>query len=368
VLASAWSSARIRRYSELSAARLSDFPGAAGVRPGSLREAGLALACDEPRPLLERRLVIVTGKGGTGKTTVVAALAVAAARAGRRVLVAETARDEQVSRLLAPGGPPAGHAGRTLRPGIQALRIDPFEALAEYLTLQIRARPLVDLVLGNRGFRQLMGASPGWRELITLGKIWHLEQIRGPDGPLYDLIVVDAPATGHGLTFLDVPRVVVSAVRAGPLRRHSAYVEAMLEDPERTLLLPVALAEELPARETAELVSRLRGALRIAVDRVVVNAVAQPPFPVGLEDLDERLAHLPPDLALGALPSVPELAECARHLRARYELNEAYAALIGRLTGLPSVRLPYLQEGADSPQAIESLAGPLLAPPRREAA
>jgi anion-transporting ArsA/GET3 family ATPase len=103
------------------------------------------------------------------------------------------------------------------------MRIDPYEALAEYLGLQIGLRGVVRRVFGNRAFRQLMDASPGWRELITLGKIWHLEQMKEANGkPRFDLIVVDAPATGHGLTFLDVPRVVGSAVRAGPLRRHAA--------------------------------------------------------------------------------------------------------------------------------------------------
>lgn len=327
-----------------------------------------AAAAQPCRPLLERRLLIVTGKGGTGKTTVVAALALAAAGRGLRVLVIETTRGEHLPRLIGPEGPPVGYAGRELCPGVRGMRIDPFEALAEYLGLQLRARGLVDLVVGNRGFRQLMGAAPGWRELITLGKVWHLEQMCEGDTPRYDLILVDAPATGHGVTFLDVPRVVVSAVRAGPLRRHAGYVEAMIADPERTLLLPVALAEELPARETAELVGRLRDSIGIAVDRVVVNGVAAAPFPAGLEDLDERLAALPEDLDLGGLPGPRALAFCAGHLRARHELNEDYVGEIARSTGLPIVRLPYLVGGIDGPEDVASLGDPLLEPPRWEAA
>jgi anion-transporting ArsA/GET3 family ATPase len=327
-----------------------------------------AAAPPPPRSLLERRLVIVTGKGGTGKTTVVAALALAAARAGLRVLVAETTRDQHLPRLLAGECQLLGEAKGAPGPGIRALRIDPFEALAEYLGLQIGVRGLVGLVLRNRGFRQLMGAAPGWRDLITLGKVWHLEQMRDGERPLYDLIVVDAPATGHGVTFLDVPRVVVSAVRAGPLRRHAGYVEAMIEDSERTLLLPVALAEELPARETAELVERLRDAISIAVDRVVVNGVVGAPFPPDLADLDERLARLPDAPLATGLPTPRELAACARHLRARHELNEGYVGEIARLTGLPIVRLPYLTRGINGPDDVGALADPLLEAPRWEAA
>jgi anion-transporting ArsA/GET3 family ATPase len=315
-----------------------------------------------PAALLARRLVIVTGKGGTGKTAVAAALALAAARAGRRTLVAEMGRDEAVLPLLAPGSAPAGYAGREVAPGLTALRIDPYEALAEYLGLQIGVPRLVRGVLRNRAFHQLMEASPGWRELITLGKVWHLEQMRERDGrPRYDLIVVDAPATGHGVAFLNVPRVVVSALRAGPLRRHAKLVEELLEDPQRTLLLPVALAEELPTRETAELVARVRSEVGIAVDRVVVNGVVGAPFPPGLETLDELLAQLPADLRCGELPRAGSLAACAAFLRARHELQRGYLARIAELTGLPLLRLPYLAEGVEGPEALLRLAAPLLA-------
>jgi anion-transporting ArsA/GET3 family ATPase len=311
----------------------------------------------------------VTGKGGTGKTTVAAALAVAAARAGKRVLVAEMGRDEQIPRLLAPGTPPVGHVGRELLPGVRVLRIDPFEALGEYLTLQIGLKPVIDAVMANKAFQQLMSASPGWRELITLGKIWHLEQLTEPDGrPSYDFIVVDAPATGHGVTFLDVPRVVVSAVRAGPLHQHTEAVEALIDDPERTVLLPVTLAEELPVRETAELIQRVRSDLSISVDRVIVNAVAPAPFPAGLENLDEVLARLPDDAPLGALPPPSQLAACARTLRSRHELNAGFVSEIASSTRLPLVLLPQLLSGIEGLREIEQLAVDVVKEPSVEAA
>ena len=313
------------------------------------------------RPILDRRLVIVTGKGGTGKTSVVAALALAAAGRGLRVAVVETGRDEHVPRLISPGTEPVGHAGRDLRPGLRVMRVEPYEALAEYLHLQLGFGPVVSRVLRNRSFRQLMDAAPGWRELITLGKVWHLQQgTDGPGGdPTYDLLLVDAPATGHGLTFLDVPRVVVSAVRAGPLRRHAGWVESMVKDADHTLLLPVALGEELPARETAELVERVRDGMGVPIDRVVVNAVVERPFPSGVDDLDVRLRRARiPDGAAG-LPSAGVLADCAAYLRSRWELNRAYVERIGEWTGLPTVCLPLLPGGVHGPDELAVLAARL---------
>ena len=318
--------------------------------------------------ILDRRLVIVTGKGGTGKTTVAATLARAAARAGRRVLVADLSPDEPLIRLLEPGAAPVGYAGRQVEPGLRVMHIEPFAALAEYLGLQIGARALVERVLRNSAFRELMTASPGWRELITLGKVWHLEQMRDEASrPRFDFIVVDAPATGHGVAFLNAPRVVVSAVRAGPLRRHTQAVEKMLKDRERTLLLPVALGEELPARETTELVERVREEVGVTLDRVIVNGVPSPPFPPGLEILDERLAALAPDARFGSLPSAGALARCAGFLRARRRLNRDYVERISQLTGLPVVTLPYLAQGIEGPAELDLLAPPLLVDPERMA-
>jgi hypothetical protein len=315
------------------------------------------------RSLLDPRLLIVTGKGGTGKTTVVAALALTAAERGRRVLVVETGREEHVPRLLAPKSEPVGYAGREIRAGLWAMRVDPYQALAEYLGLQLRMPALVSRILRYRGFRQLMNASPGWRDLITLGKVWHLEQQRTEKGePRYDLLLVDAPATGHGLTFLDVPRVVVSALRAGPLRRHAGWVEEMLRDPTATLLLPVALAEELPARETIELVGRIRQGVGVPIDRVVINAVPERPFPEDIADLDQRLARIPEDRVLAGLPPAPVIATCASHLRSRYELNRRYVEKIARESGLPTLILPFIRGGIRGPRDLEVLAGALLAP------
>jgi anion-transporting ArsA/GET3 family ATPase len=322
------------------------------------------MTMEAERSLLDRRLVIVSGKGGTGKTTVAAALAVAAQKRGKRVLAVEVGPHEHLPQLIDRGGKPVGYAGRELRPGLHAMRIDPFEAMAEYLGLQLGAKGLVQLGMKNKPLRQLLEGAPGWRELITLGKIWYLQQMRDSAGaPLHEMIIVDAPATGHGVTFLDVPRVVHSAVQAGPLSRNALLVEEMIRDADQTVLLPVSLAEELPAQESAEFVHRVRDELEIAVDRIVVNAVAPPPFPPGLEALPDQLQALPGDLEFEALPSTEILARCAHYLASRYALNQHYIGEIAQRAALPVVALPLLAKGLQQAGALERLADALTAAP-----
>lgn len=274
-------------------------------------------------------------------------------------MVVEMGPKTQVPNLLNPGHAEVGYEGAEILPGLHVMRADPFAALAEYLEIRIGMRPVVERLLEFEGFRQLMQAAPGWRELITLGKVWHLEQMREAGAPRYDLLLVDAPATGHGVRFLDVPRVVASALRSGPLRANSLRVEALIADPARTLLLPVALAEELPVRETVELVERARDGLSIHVDRLVLNAVEPAPFPTERNDLDERLASLPGDLQVQGLPPMATLSACARHLRRRHELNQHYATKLSHATGLPTIQLPYLAGGVRGPESLEKLLEPL---------
>jgi len=323
---------------------------------------------DALRPLLDHRLIIVTGKGGTGKTSVSSALAEAARRTGKRVLLAETAATESIASLFEPRPRPLGYEGRELRPGLHAVHIDPHDALADYVRIQTGLGAVTDRVLQTETFQQLLEAAPGWRELITLGRIWHLEQKQDERGrPLYDLLIVDAPSTGHGLAFLDVPRVVQQAVRAGPLARHSGWVEAMVHDRERTLLLPVTLPEELPVLETRELVDRARSEVDIAVDRLVVNRMPSGRAATAVRDL----ARLPDDLELECLPSVPTMRSMLEHEARREALAFAERARVSELCRLPVIDLPILPRGFDAGSGWTDQAGLILQPaswPARDAA
>ncbi len=316
-----------------------------------------------PPSLLDKRVIIVTGKGGTGKTTVAACLADAARRQGKRVVLAETAATESIAACFESSPQPLGYKGRELRPNLYALRIEPEAALAEYLGLQIGLRGLTDRVLRTDMFRQLLEAVPGWRELIILGKIWHLEQKTDVSNrPVYDLIVVDAPATGHGLTFLDVPRVVQTAVRAGPLSRHASWVESLIHDRERTLLLPVTLPEELPVLETHQLIERARNTIDVGVDRIIVNAMPE----MHAKPLTPILESLPENLQLDVLPPVAMIKGILAHSERRESLAFRERQHVSRLCGLPVVDLPFsstaFESGDDWAALVDAILGDCVWP------
>ena len=161
-----------------------------------------------------RELLVVTGKGGVGKTTVAAALALAAVRAGRRVIVAEVAARDDVARVL--GGEAAPFAERELPGGVHHISIDPEQAFEEYLRDQLPG-PMASLLIASRSMALLAAATPGLRELLSIGKVWELAQVarRTPGREPYDLVILDAPATGHGVAILQAP----GDVRSGRARR-----------------------------------------------------------------------------------------------------------------------------------------------------
>jgi anion-transporting ArsA/GET3 family ATPase len=224
--------------------------------------------------LLDHRLLVVTGKGGVGKTTVAAALGLVAARAGKRTIVAEVARRGDVASAFDRAGA-APFEEIELAPGLFHISIDPQDALEEYLRDQLPGGPIADLLARSRVFGLLAAATPGMRELLTVGKLWELAQLerRTPGADAYDLVVVDAPATGHGVAVLTSPRTFAAAAGSGPVARQGKKIDATLSDPSQTAVIAVAKAEELAVTETGELRASLRASMGLELERVVVNAL-----------------------------------------------------------------------------------------------
>lgn len=231
--------------------------------------------------MLDKRLVFVTGKGGVGRTTVAAALGLAAARRGKRTILCELAEQERTSSGLGREG--VGHHETEVAPGLWAVSIDPQRALEEYFREALGSRTLYTLLFQNRIFQYLAAAAPGVRELVTIGKVWELAQLQRWDSrnSPYDLVVVDAPATGHGLALLRTPRTFSRVARVGPIRRRAENIERFLQDAKRTGVVTVALAEEMPVTETLEFRESLAREMEMEVDAIVVNALYPERFSVG---------------------------------------------------------------------------------------
>src|SRR3954469_17971050 len=182
--------------------------------------------------LLDRRLLVVTGKGGAGKTTVAVALGLVAARHGKRVVLCEVAGRDRMSQLA---------------PELTTVSVDPDAAKREWLRYQLKSRTLAGVLGGSNLFQYLTAAAPGLTELVTIGKVWDLAQLepRTTDSA-FDLAIVDAPATGHGLAMLRAPGTYATIARVGPVSRHAERIDGFLRDARQTGVLAVALPEEMP--------------------------------------------------------------------------------------------------------------------------
>jgi anion-transporting ArsA/GET3 family ATPase len=223
--------------------------------------------------LLDKRLVIVTGKGGVGKSTVALALGMAAATAGRRTIVCEVSAAEHTSRVFHRAE--VGFHEVEMAENLWAISIDPDEAMREYVLLQLRVRAMRDMLFRSRIFTYLAAATPGLRELVTIGKIWEVSQ---PDrkvrkGREYDLVIVDAPATGHGVGFLQTPRTFANIARVGPIKAQAEALETFIVNHRKTGVAIVALPEEMAVNETAALERTLVEEVGVSVDRVFMNGL-----------------------------------------------------------------------------------------------
>jgi anion-transporting ArsA/GET3 family ATPase len=235
------------------------------------RHAGGILMDDS---LFDKSLIYVTGKGGVGKTTVAASLGIAAAARGLSTIVCEVAEQDRVSRAFLHH-PVRPESEVPLDDGLWAISVDPRQALEEWLERQIGAGTLVRTLARSHAFQYFVAAAPGAKELITMGKVWELAQLERWDrrARTYDLVIVDAPASGHGVAMLKTPQTFGEIARVGPIRRQAGKIRTMFSDPARTGYVGVALPEEMPVNETLDLERRLRDTVGLDLDAVVVNAV-----------------------------------------------------------------------------------------------
>ena len=288
-----------------------------------------------PTPLAHRQLIVVTGKGGVGKTSVAALLGSALSAAGRRTLVAEVDPRENLHRML--GVPPSG--GEILRAGgkLWVQNLNPQRVIDDLVREQLKLDLISRRVLESPIYQHFTAGAPGLKEMAVLGHALRvLRGEAGRDAPTIDTVILDAPATGHGVALLAAPLLVSEAVRSGPIHRMSSQVAELIADPVRAGIVAVTLAEEMPVQEVLELAETLRTRVGREPELLVANGLYPP---------------LPADEAPDAAPSTDPAGHLWRRRRASQERELARLAELwpGERIDLPQLPL------AGGPELVAAL-------------
>ncbi len=283
-------------------------------------------------PILDRRLIFVSGKGGVGKTVATAAIALYAFRRRKRVLVVELSPYGRIRELL--GGPELGPEPVEIQPHLEVVRIDPRGALEDFLQGVLPFRALRQRLLQSHSFSILTAAAPGIEEFLVLSKIAGFEGLRRGlrRRPAYDLILVDAPATGHSLPLLATARTLVEMMPVGPISKKAEEIGNLLADPERCAAVIVTIPEEMAVNETLEIASGLGRDRTVTLGPVIVNAMWPDRFTT------EEILWL---TSFAADPADPMIAAGRYHVEKRRRAEEHVERLRAELQVEP-VQFPFL--------------------------
>ena len=306
--------------------------------------------------LTDLRFVVVSGKGGVGRTTVAATLARAAAASGKRVLLAAAAATDRLGRMFGQSEP-LGPSITALAPGIEGVNITPASSLHEYGLKVLRSELITRAVFENRAVRGLLGAIPGLDAYALLGKAWWHTTETKEGRPRYDLVVFDGPATGHAALMLRIPQAILNVMPKGPLAGDARAIIELLRDPARAALVIVTLAEDLPAREASELAAQARGPLAIPLGPLVVNALATDALSTPAVD-SVLTAWSVQQRGGGATTGDARLRATLRMaagVRAHREAAERVLEALKRDPGLPMITLPRIPTAEIGPAIIAEL-------------
>lgn len=285
--------------------------------------------------LYDRRMVLFSGKGGVGKTTLSSAFALSCARRGQKTLLIELNVKDRLNSIF--GSVEVGPEIVEIEENLWGVNITPQKAMEEYGIMKLRMRMVYKAVFENRVVQSFLRVIPGLNDLVMLGKAhFHATEVDSAGRHVWDKIVVDAPATGHGIFFLRIPSVITSIIDSGPMFSEAKKIEDFIQDPELTALNLVTLPEEMPVNETLELRQTVLKELKVPIGMVVANSVYDPLF------TDQELGWIE---ATGDDPLEDErtqgFLDAARFRTSRVQLQREYIAKLDERVDETFVTVPY---------------------------
>ncbi len=291
--------------------------------------------------LSTRRLLIVSGKGGVGRTTVAALMGLALARRGRKVLIATTGHDDRLAWMV--GAERLTATPTRVAEGLWVHRLEPQTCIREYGGLVLKSQKISSAVFDNRVVKRLLRAIPGLDDFAVLGKVWH-EAVRGDD---FDTVIFDGPATGHLLYTLSVPQAILETIPPGPLTREARLMQRSFEDRTQVEAVLVGLPERWPLTELGELGVAIADRIHMSVSSIVVNGVWPSATP-GLPTIasDPRVHEV--------LSEVAKVRAVGEQQRTDVDAWSRSAAAVGSGAGVWTT-LPWRWEGIAGAQDIHAL-------------
>ncbi len=308
-----------------------------------------------PSSILDKRLILVLGKGGVGRSTVAASLASLCAARGRRTLLFQANAKDRFASYF--GAEKVDTEITRLEQNLYAINTNPAAAIQEYGLMVLRWKRVYNLVFENKIVKHFIRAIPGFDDYSIIGKAWFHTTEEKRKQPVWDTLVFDMPASGHSLSMLRIPQVIVDTVPEGPLTRDARTLLELLRDPKRTSIALVTLAEEMPANEARELSAKLESELALSPDMLVVNQLFPDHAPPGsptrrvLDALSGAQVESTQQAPTEPIdPDISAVLEHAELSQARCDLQREHLEALSADLVMPMVKLPLLFSAIDRAQ------------------